>query len=114
MQELSSSSPNLSIKEWTASEGRLGVPAFDPPMPKPVLGESVRANWRDSRGVAGRCWASKSSLVGETLAALLGESVRATWRDSRGVVGRCWASKSALVGETLSAWWAAVGRVSPR
>ncbi|KAL6136028.1 hypothetical protein ACLB2K_061330 [Fragaria x ananassa] len=34
MQGLSSSSHNLSIKERTASEGRPGAPAFDPPMPK--------------------------------------------------------------------------------
>ncbi|KAL6179337.1 hypothetical protein ACLB2K_050853 [Fragaria x ananassa] len=36
MQGLSSSSHNLSIKERTASEGRPGAPAFDPPMPKSV------------------------------------------------------------------------------
>ncbi|KAL6223547.1 hypothetical protein ACLB2K_006932 [Fragaria x ananassa] len=34
----------------------------------PLMGESVRASWRDSRA-AGRCWASKSTLDGETLAA---------------------------------------------
>ncbi|KAL6201802.1 hypothetical protein ACLB2K_025514 [Fragaria x ananassa] len=68
----------------------------------------------------GRCWASKSALDGETLAAwraadgsLMGESVRAGWRDSR-AAGRCWASKSVLDGETFAAWRAADGRVSSR
>ncbi|KAL6176601.1 hypothetical protein ACLB2K_053234 [Fragaria x ananassa] len=73
----------------------------------PLLSESVRASWRDSRaiGVAGRCWASQFALVGETLALLaLGKLVRARWRDSRanGVASRCWVSQLALVGETLA------------
>ncbi|KAL6209767.1 hypothetical protein ACLB2K_020706 [Fragaria x ananassa] len=69
---------------------------------------------RDS-GAAGRCWASKSVLDGETLATwrpLMGESVRARWRETlerRAAAGRT--GKRPI--SSLIKWVRALGCLQP-